>query len=68
MDFFDYWPGYDAVSVELDNEGKVVNKDQFLVVANINTLQKKWGVTPYEVWISLEDPNETDGVYQWIED
>ena len=68
VDFFDYWPGYDAVSVELDNEGKVVNKDQFLVVANINTLQKNWGVTPYEVWISLEDPNETDGVYQWIED
>ena len=68
VDFFDYWPGYDAVSVELDNDGKVVSKDQLLIVANINTLQKKWGVTPYEVWISLEDPNETDGVYQWIED
>lgn len=68
VDFIDYWPGYVPATVELDAEGNVVKKDQLLIIANIAALQQKWGLTPYEVWISLENPAETDGVYQWIEE
>ena len=68
VDFIDYWPGYVPTTMELDAEGKVVKKDSLLIVANIAALQQKWGLTPYEVWMSMENPDETDSVYQWIEE
>ena len=68
VDFVEYWPGYVPTTMELDAEGNVVKKDSLLVIANIAALQQKWGLTPYEVWISMENPEETDSVYQWIEE
>lgn len=68
VDFVDYWPGYVPTTMELDAEGNVVKKDSLLIVANIAALQQKWGLTPYEVWISMENPEETDSIYQWIEE
>ncbi len=68
VDFVDYWPGYSPTSVSLKADESVEIKDNFLVIANIANLQTRWGITPYEVWISMQDNTDTDGVYQWIED
>ena len=52
----------------MKKDGTVEVTENLLVVANISHLQQKFGVTPYEVWVDLEDGAKTDGVYQWISD
>ncbi len=68
VDFFDYWPGYQPTSVNLKPDGTVETVENLMIVANITTLQQRWGITPYEVWITLKDGASPDGVYQWIAD
>lgn len=67
VDFFDYWPGYEPVSMVLATNGNVETMANLLVVANISALQKNFGVTPYEVWVSLNQEAAGDGIYEWIE-
>ena len=68
VDFFDYWPGYVPSEMVLNNDESVSKVDNLMIVANIGNLQKKVGVTPYEVWMSLKDGADSSGVYQWIAD
>ncbi len=68
VDFFDYWPGYQPTTVFLKPDGTAEKGENLMIVANIATLQRRWGITPYEVWISLKDDVTSDGIYQWIED
>lgn len=68
IDFFDYWPGYQPTSVNLKPDGTAETTENLMIVANITTLQQRWGITPYEVWITLKDGVSSDGVYQWIAD
>ena len=64
--FFDYWPSYEPTTVTLD-EGNNVNKTaNYLIVGHLSTLQQYWGTTPYQVWISVKDNENTDFFYQWI--
>ncbi len=52
LDFVDYWPGY-APSVMTQNpDGTAAVTAQYLIVANIDSLNKEWGVVPYEVWVT----------------
>lgn len=67
VDFFDYWPGYEPVSMVLTTDGNVETMTNLLVVANISALQKDFGVTPYEVWISRKTEGDGDGIYEWIQ-
>lgn len=68
VDFVDYWPGYEPVTMELDAEGEVNSRDNFLIIANYAALQKSLGTVPYEVWISLKDDQDPEGMYQWVQD
>ncbi len=68
VDFFDYWPGYQPSTAYLKPDGTAETSENLMIVANISTLQRGWGVTPYEVWITLSDGASSDGIYQWIED
>ncbi len=59
LDFVDYWPGY-APSVMTQNpDGTVAVTAQYLIVANIDSMNKEWGVVPYEVWVT--DAAKDDG-------
>ncbi len=52
LDFVDYWPGY-APSVMTQNpDGTVAVTAQYLIIANIDSMNKEWGVVPYEVWVT----------------
>ncbi len=52
LDFVDYWPGY-APSVMTQNpDGTVAVTAQYLLIANIDSMNKEWGVVPYEVWVT----------------
>ncbi|MDO4739740.1 MAG: FtsX-like permease family protein [Eubacteriales bacterium] len=53
--FVEYWPTYNAVTTQIGTDGRSSEVNQYLIVAHLSTLQAKWGVTPYEVWIRAED-------------
>lgn len=60
--FVDYFPGYVESTHELNEENTLVATENFLVIANLATVQQAIGVKPYEVWI------KTDGSSQFIYD
>jgi len=63
--FVEYWPGYQRVSHSKDADGRYKQIDNYLVVANLSQLQVDWGVTPYEVWLNVED--STKPVYEFAD-
>jgi putative ABC transport system permease protein len=50
--FVDYFPGYVEESHELSGEDTLVTTENYLVIANLATVQQAIGVKPYEVWIN----------------
>lgn len=60
--FVDYFPSYVEQTHELTEEEKLVTTENYLIVANLATVQQSYGVKPYEVWI------QTDGSSQFIYD
>lgn len=66
--FVDYWPGFSTRSILLNEEGKMRETNNLLVVANYASLGQKFGVTPYQVWIRVKDGYDTDFFYDWIEE
>ncbi|MBR3825891.1 MAG: FtsX-like permease family protein [Lachnospiraceae bacterium] len=68
IDFVDYWPGYEPVTTTLNADGSVSSKDNFYLIAHYQVLRKNWGVTPYEVWMSLKDGASADQIASWLEE
>ena len=66
--FFDYWPTYEPEVVTIDENGDIVKNDNYMVVAHLSTLQQYWGITPYQVWIDMEEGKTTDAFYEWVEE
>jgi len=65
--FFSYWPGYSPSIMSLGEDGEVTSTDQYLVVTHYALLQKSFGLTPYEVWITVKDGTTSADVYNWID-
>lgn len=66
--FVDYFPGFAPLTREVNPDGSAYEKDNFLVVTHFDVLQKKWGTTPYEIWIDLKDECDAADVSEWIEE
>lgn len=64
--FVDYWPSYAPVIRTQDADGQMVEQANYLIVANLAQVQSAWGITPYEVWLKLEDSSRP--VYDFIAD
>lgn len=64
VDFVDYWPGYAPTSTSLNTDGTIQTTDNYIVVAQYATLQQKWGIVPYEVWMSVNE--STQELKTWI--
>ena len=60
--FVDYFPSYVEKTHELNEEETLVTTENYLIVANLATVQQTYGVKPYQVWI------QTDGSSQFIYD
>ena len=57
--FVDYWPSWPPATYEKDTDGIMRERENFLVVANLNYLQANWGVLPYQIWMK----NKTNSTY-----
>ncbi|MCH5333928.1 MAG: ABC transporter permease [Agathobacter sp.] len=66
--FIDYWPGYQPTTVALNADGGVSTTKNYLVIANLGELQRRWGVTPYQVWITAKEGENNDFFYEWIDE
>lgn len=64
--FIDYWPSFRPTVKEADKSGNIKEVNQFLIVANLASVQKEWGVTPYQVWIKTK--GSTSFIYEFIKD
>lgn len=62
--FVDFWPGYSPKVYTKDFDGLYHDSDNYLIVANLNTMQQTWGIRPYQVWIKATD--STEFVYDMI--
>ena len=60
--FVDYFPGYVKEIHSLNEEDKLVMKENYLVVANLAQVQQNFGMRPYQVWM------KTKGSSQFIYD
>ena len=60
--FFDYFPSYVEQTHELNEQETLVTTDNYLIVANLASVQQTIGVKPYQVWI------QTEGSSQFIYD
>lgn len=60
--FVDYFPSYVESTHELNEEETLITTENYLVIANLATVQQTCGVKPYQVWI------QTDGSSQFIYD
>ncbi len=63
--FVEYWPGYQSVSYKKGVDGQYRETDNYFIIANLSQLQANWGVTPYEVWLDVEDSSQC--VYDFAE-
>ena len=49
--FVDYFPGWPPVSYTKGSNGLYQEKENYLIVANLQQVQSTWGVLPYQVWV-----------------
>lgn len=63
--FVKYWPTYSATTTVTESDGTEREVDNLLIVANLSFLQAQWGITPYQIWIKMED-GDTSAVYDFI--
>ena len=54
------------MSISVNEEGEVVKNENLLIIGNLSTIWQFWGVTPYEVWMTLKPDTDTEAVYDWI--
>ena len=64
--FFNYWPSYSPYSYSLNNDGSLLQEDNYLIVANLPMLEQEQGQVPYEIWFKAGDT--TEGIYSWLEE
>lgn len=63
--FITYWPTYAPYTYGLNTDGSLQVENEFLIVANLGLIQNSCGVTPYQVWMKLDDSSQC--VYDWVE-
>lgn len=65
--FFAYFPGYNPVRMGLNPDGTTYSDENYMIVAHHASLVKDWGVTPYEIWITLKEDHDPAEVQDWME-
>jgi putative ABC transport system permease protein len=64
--FVDYFPTYSRFERKTGTDGRLSEKENFLIVANFSQLQADWGILPYDVWIAATD--STQFMYEYIDE
>lgn len=65
--FVDYWPGIDPTQTVVvdDHSGETMTRD--FLVCNYNYLRRVTELTPYQVWLKLQDGATSEALYADIE-
>ena len=65
--FVDYWPGIDPTQTVVvdDRSGETMTRD--FLVCNYNYLRRVTELTPYQVWLNLQDGATSEALYADIE-
>ena len=66
--FIDYFPCYQQTENGLNPDGTAYTKDNYLVVAHFDYLNKRCGTFPYEVWVKLKPEATANELIKWIDD
>lgn len=66
--FVEYFPGFTPQKIVLNPDGTSAIQYNYLVVANLSSLQQEWGVIPYQIWFRMQDGVSTDGFYRFVEE
>lgn len=64
--FVDYWPTYNSVTLTQAADNTFIEVNQYLIVANLSHIQSTMGVTPYEIWMKMEDT--TQPIYNFAQE
>jgi len=65
--FVDYWPGFSSYQRVKSSEGTVVERKNWLIVANLSYIQSIWNITPYEIWLQTSS-GSNNFLYQYAEE
>ena len=50
----DAWPGYEKYVYSYDENGKIVEKENYLIVTNYSNVLSTFKARPYEIWIDTD--------------
>ena len=62
--FITYWPTYTPTYYTVGEDGSVNSNNNYMIVANLDLIQEYCDVTPYQVWMKLEDTSQC--IYDWV--
>jgi len=66
--FFDYWPAYEPTTITLDGENNIKIMNNYLIVSHLSVLQQYWGITPYQIWISVKEDAYPSFFSDWVKE
>lgn len=64
----DCFPGYEQYSYSKDEDGNVVERENYLVVGNYATIISEFQMTPYNVWMRLADGRSEKEVLTYLKE
>lgn len=64
----DCFPGYERYSYIEDDNGKVIEKENYLIVTNYAMLVSSFGQTPYSVWMKTKDKTTSQQLMSYLEE
>lgn len=64
----DCFPGYRQYAYEQDEEGKIIERENYLIVGNYATIVSEFQITPYSVWMSLAEGRTEEEVQTCLAD
>lgn len=60
------FPGYERYNYVTDENGKVTEKENYLVVGNYAAIASDFKMTPYSIWMRFSEGAVTEQVKNWI--
>lgn len=62
----DCFPGYEQYGYERDEEGKMAERENYLIIGNYATIVSEFQLTPYSVWMRLAEGGTEEKVQTYL--
>ncbi len=60
----DSFPGYESTVYTTTDEGKIEDRENYLIVAHYSTVVSNFTITPYHVWVRLSEDADPDQIIE----